>query len=140
MGTSYEYGDEYKYSQHKVDVIDLKENRFETVPLDSLDKRDFHADPLLFMEPDMAAAARYRELGISGVPVPDIVNFNRLLRRIGFADDIALIMETLEKTWQTIVSGIDETRKLQEEARTKRIEDSKRLEKLKEEYKAKMNS
>ena len=49
-------------------------------------------------------------------------------------------VETLEKTWQTIVNGIDETRKLQEEARTKRAEDSKRLEKLKEEYKAKMNS
>ena len=49
-------------------------------------------------------------------------------------------VETLEKTWETIVNGIDETRKLQEEARTKRAEDSKRLEKLKEEYKAKMNS
>ena len=49
-------------------------------------------------------------------------------------------VETLEKTWQTIVNGIDETRKLQEEARTKRAEDSKRLEKLKEDYKAKMNS
>lgn len=49
-------------------------------------------------------------------------------------------VETLEKTWETIVNGIDETRKLQEEARTKRSEDSKRLEKLKEDYKAKMNS
>lgn len=46
-------------------------------------------------------------------------------------------VETLEKTWETIVNGIDETRKLQEEARTKRAEDSKRLEKLKEDYKAK---
>ena len=49
-------------------------------------------------------------------------------------------VETLEKTWETIVNGIDETRKLQEEAHTKRAEDSKRLEKLKEDYKAKMNS
>lgn len=49
-------------------------------------------------------------------------------------------VETLEKTWETIVNGIDETRKLLEEARTKRAEDSKRLEKLKEDYKAKMNS
>ena len=49
-------------------------------------------------------------------------------------------VETLEKTWETIVNGIDETRKLQEEARTKRAEDSKRLEKLKEDYKAKMNN
>ncbi len=56
------------------------------------------------------------------------------------ANGNSIKVETLEKTWQTIVSGIDETRKLQEEARTKRAEDSKRLEKLKEEYKAKMNS
>ena len=49
-------------------------------------------------------------------------------------------VETLEKTWETIVNGIDETRQLQNEARAKRAEDSKRLEKLKEDYKAKMNS
>ena len=56
------------------------------------------------------------------------------------ANGSSIKVETLEKTWQTIVNGIDETRKLQEEARTKRAEDSKRLEKLKEDYKAKMNS
>lgn len=56
------------------------------------------------------------------------------------ANGSSIKVETLEKTWQTIVNGIDETRKLQEDARTKRAEDSKRLEKLKEEYKAKMNS
>ncbi|WP_432651500.1 toxic anion resistance protein [Huintestinicola sp.] len=56
------------------------------------------------------------------------------------ANGSSIKVETLEKTWQTIVTGIDETRKLQEEARAKRAEDSKRLEKLKEEYKAKMNS
>ena len=56
------------------------------------------------------------------------------------ANGSSIKVETLEKTWETIVNGIDETRKLQEEARTKRAEDSKRLEKLKEEYKAKMNS
>lgn len=56
------------------------------------------------------------------------------------ANGSSIKVETLEKTWQTIVNGIDETRKLQEEARTKRAEDSKRLEKLKEEYKDKMNS
>ena len=56
------------------------------------------------------------------------------------ANGSSIKVETLEKTWQTIGNGIDETRKLQEEARTKRAEDSKRLEKLKEEYKAKMNS
>ena len=94
-----EYGDEYKYSQHKVDLIDLKENRFRTVDLESLNKQEMNADPMLFMEPDMAAAAHYRELGLTGVQVPDIVSFNRLLRHTKFTDDLGLIMSTLEKVY-----------------------------------------
>ncbi len=56
------------------------------------------------------------------------------------ANGNSIQVETLEKTWATIVSGIEETKKIQEEARAKRTEDSKRLAKLKEDYKAKMNS
>jgi uncharacterized protein YaaN involved in tellurite resistance len=48
-------------------------------------------------------------------------------------------VETLEQTWQTIVNGIEETKKLQEEARTKRAEDAIRLQKLKDDYRLKMN-
>jgi uncharacterized protein YaaN involved in tellurite resistance len=48
-------------------------------------------------------------------------------------------VETLEQTWQTIVNGIEETKKLQEEARTKRAEDAVRLQKLKDDYRMKMN-
>lgn len=33
------YGDEYKYSQHKMDVIDLSVNSFTTINADSIDKR-----------------------------------------------------------------------------------------------------
>ncbi len=46
-------------------------------------------------------------------------------------------METLEKTWQTIVMGIDETQRIQEEARAKRIEDKKRLDQIRAEFDAK---
>lgn len=55
------------------------------------------------------------------------------------ANGNSIQVETLEKTWATIVSGIEETKKIQEEARVKRIEDSKRLERLKADYKSKMN-
>ena len=48
-------------------------------------------------------------------------------------------IETLEQTWQTIVNGIDETRKIQEDARKKREEDTIRLNKLKEDFKAQAN-
>ena len=43
-------------------------------------------------------------------------------------------METLERTWQTIVSGIDETRQIQENARKQRLDDQKRLEAIKEDF------
>lgn len=55
------------------------------------------------------------------------------------ANGSSIKVETLEKTWQTIVSGIEETKKIQDEARVKRAEDSKKLEALKADYAAKMN-
>lgn len=43
-------------------------------------------------------------------------------------------IETLETTWRTIVSGIDETRRIQDDARKKRVEDQARLETIKTEF------
>ena len=42
--------------------------------------------------------------------------------------------ETLEKTWQTIVSGIEETKQIQENARKQRIEDQKKLEAIQDDF------
>lgn len=42
--------------------------------------------------------------------------------------------ETLEKTWQTIVSGIEETKQIQENARKQRVEDQKKLETIKADF------
>lgn len=56
------------------------------------------------------------------------------------ASGSSIKIETLEETWQTIVSGIEETRKIQEEAKIKRAEDSKRLEALKQDYKNKLEA
>ena len=36
-------------------------------------------------------------------------------------------IETLEKTWKTIVQGIDDTRRIQEDARRQRESDTERL-------------
>ena len=43
-------------------------------------------------------------------------------------------IETLENTWRTITSGIDETQRIQEETRKKRIDDQKRLEAIKDDF------
>ena len=50
------------------------------------------------------------------------------------ASGSSIKIETLETTWRTIVSGIDETKMIQENARKKRIEDQARLENIKAEF------
>ena len=50
------------------------------------------------------------------------------------ASGSSIKIETLEKTWHTIVSGIDETRQIQENARKQRVEDQKRLEAIKADF------
>ena len=55
------------------------------------------------------------------------------------ASGSSIKVETLEETWKTIVEGIDETRKIQDAAKQQRKDDSVRLQKLKEEYRAKMS-
>ena len=94
------YGDEYKYSQHKVDAIDLKNNRFTTVPLEALDLGTLRADRWLFMEPDLATAARYRELGLVGEPIPNIMNFDKLLRRTDFAAVMTRVMAIVAEKYE----------------------------------------
>ncbi len=42
--------------------------------------------------------------------------------------------ETLETTWRTIVNGIEETKRVQDEASKKRLEDKARLENIKNEF------
>lgn len=97
------YGDEYRYSQHKVDVIDLSENAFRTVPASSLDGKDLGAAPGLFMEPDRAAAVRLREAGETRRRAPDVLSFPRLLRETDFPETMARLMRTLEEKYQSPV-------------------------------------
>ncbi len=50
------------------------------------------------------------------------------------ASGSSIKIETLETTWRTIVSGIDETMQIQETARKQRLEDQARLENIKTEF------
>lgn len=53
------------------------------------------------------------------------------------ASGSSIKMETLEASWRTIMQGIDETRKIQEEASRKRTEDAAKLEGIKAEFNTK---
>lgn len=50
------------------------------------------------------------------------------------ASGSSIKIDTLEKTWRTIVNGIDETRAIQENARKLRIDDAARLDQIKKEF------
>ena len=65
------------------------------------------------------------------------VEASKLTTRLATGSSIA--PETLEATWKTIVSGIDETRQLQETTAAKRKDDQARLEQIKRDYQAKLD-
>lgn len=50
------------------------------------------------------------------------------------ASGSSIKIETLETTWQTIVSGIEETKQIQENARRQRQEDQVKLNRMKDEF------
>ncbi len=56
------------------------------------------------------------------------------------AANSSIKIETLQQTWQTIVSGIDEVQAIQDQAKAKRKEDAKALEAIKEDYKKRMKA
>lgn len=66
------------------------------------------------------------------------VNQSKAIAQMANSNSISV--DTLEKTWQTIVNGIEETKQIQEDAKVRRKQDSERLQQLKEDYKRKMNS
>ncbi len=49
-------------------------------------------------------------------------------------------VETLQQTWQTIVTGIDEVQAIQDQAREKRKQDAVTLEQIKQDYKKRMKA
>lgn len=60
------------------------------------------------------------------------VEQSKMTARLASGNSIKI--ETLETTWRTIVNGIDETKQIQENARSQRIADQARLEAIKQEF------
>ena len=60
------------------------------------------------------------------------VDISKQVARMASTSSIQI--ETLEKTWNTIMTGIEETQKIQQEGHAKRIEDQKRLEVIKQQF------
>ena len=52
------------------------------------------------MEPDLATAARFREMGLTGETVPDILSFSKLLRKTDFAQVMTRIMAIVAEKYR----------------------------------------
>ena len=50
------------------------------------------------------------------------------------ASGSSIKVDTLEKSWKTIVNGIEETKRIQDDARRQRVEDKAKLENIKNEF------
>ena len=93
------HGDEKKFSQHKADVLDLRENRLREILLDELAERDLKTDKDIFFSPDATGLARLRELGrgygMEAGKMPYIVDFKKLLTGTDFAAFARTVLRTL---------------------------------------------
>jgi hypothetical protein len=93
------HGDEKKFSQHKADVLNLRENRLTEVSLDSLADYDLKADKSIFSRADSAALNRLQERGISYDTVPQIFDFKGLLTETEFPRLASTVLATLKTAY-----------------------------------------
>jgi hypothetical protein len=91
--------DERKFSQHYVDVIDLEENSFKTVPFDKLieERLDIHIEQIA--KRDDEAIQMMKERGKKGKEFW-ILSFDRLLSNSTFVEDLQKALKILENQYQ----------------------------------------
>lgn len=88
------YEDLKKFSQHRLDLLSLKNNALESSELDKVLSLPLKADYNLFISPDYAAEARMRELGYRDFKTPGLLDFKKLFTDTAFA---AVMKDMLSK-------------------------------------------
>jgi len=98
-GPPVSFGDEKKFSQHKADVLDLRNNKLTEAPLDALADGDLKTDKDIFFTIDYEAQNRMRELRINTGVTPRIPDFNKLLNETGFPEFVRAALSTLRMAY-----------------------------------------
>lgn len=93
------FGDEKKFSQHYIDVLDLEEARTSYISLKELMNLDIKTDYSLFAEIDQATMRRLRESGRKGQKAY-ILSFRNLLTKTDFPQTVQTILKTLTKVYE----------------------------------------
>lgn len=87
-----------RFSQHKVDVLDIMENTLKTVAFDHLLDEDLNLNLDYIAEKDLDAVRKMKDMGIEGKE-PWIINYRRLFSDLSFTDDMKQMLKKLEKIY-----------------------------------------
>ncbi|MCL2181611.1 MAG: PEP/pyruvate-binding domain-containing protein [Treponema sp.] len=98
-GPPVHYGDERKFSQHKADVLNLRENRMTEADVDALYNQDLKALKETFFSVDYAMLTRMQDLGIPTGSKPVMLDFKKLLGETKFPRFAKKVMQTIEKAY-----------------------------------------
>lgn len=92
-------GDEKKYSQHYIDLLDTKENEWTHRPIDEIFKADIKTSKNLFAQLDFETMSWLREHG--RVPQETyIMNFKELLKNTDFPEKMREILKRISEVYQ----------------------------------------
>ena len=91
--------DERKYSQHRADVLDLRNNRWCSKEISDLIKEDIKVRRNLFLTMDYAEADRLRYLGYNNLPTPFTVNFRKMLSDTCFPEIMKKTLKLLSEEY-----------------------------------------
>ncbi|MGL5346144.1 MAG: PEP/pyruvate-binding domain-containing protein [Peptostreptococcaceae bacterium] len=94
------YEDQHKYSQHDVDLLNLKTNKLSTVYINNAIKNDIKTNVNVFGEKDYFAARMLRETGGNPDNAPFILNFNNLLKYSEFPTVMKRLLATLSREYE----------------------------------------
>ncbi len=86
-----------RYSQHDVDVLNVRENALQTVPLSDLVSRKIDLNLDWIGTPDREATQVLRDMGRDEEAW--ILTFDRLLSHGGFRQTMQIVLRTLEETY-----------------------------------------
>lgn len=93
------YNEERKYSQHKVDVLNLKENKLDSISVNVAIKNNLKTNKHLFVEKDYEVERTLRDMGRYNVDIPYILNFKKLLKDTDFPKVMKNILKVLSQEY-----------------------------------------
>ena len=93
------YEDQKKFSQHRLDLLSLRDNILESRDMDEVLSLPLKADKRLFASPDYATEERMRQLGYTSFKTPQILDFKRLLKDTEFTAIMREMLALLRKAY-----------------------------------------